>query len=209
MQHIKKFSIPDIEHLLKEININWDGNMAHTDTIIIEGYNVYPKSMRYKNFFTHGYKCCVCGKEGTYFYLDVDEKQNKNRGHFNLYADDGTLMTKDHIVPKSKGGKNHINNYQTMCCQCNTNKGNIMPKIYDANMIKEKRPSLYYGNNRFLSFDSAVNFAINQIMKINVIKLTDTELSQIRKNAYRRIKAALYEGKNYGKYQWKIEGDVQ
>ena len=34
------------------------------------------------------------------------------------------LFTKDHIIPKSKGGKNHISNYQTMCEPCNSEKGN-------------------------------------------------------------------------------------
>ena len=28
-------------------------------------------------------------------------------------------MTKDHIVPKSKGGADHLDNLETMCDQCN------------------------------------------------------------------------------------------
>ena len=32
------------------------------------------------------------------------------------------LFTKDHITPRSKGGKNHISNYQTMCSKCNEGK---------------------------------------------------------------------------------------
>ena len=31
-------------------------------------------------------------------------------------------MTKDHIIPKSKGGKNELSNYQTMCTYCNNEK---------------------------------------------------------------------------------------
>lgn len=34
------------------------------------------------------------------------------------------LMTKDHIIPKSKGGADDISNYQTMCERCNEAKGN-------------------------------------------------------------------------------------
>lgn len=46
--------------------------------------------------------------------------------HFNLYAMNfnGTeiLMTKDHILPKAKGGRDHIGNMQTMCKPCNGKK---------------------------------------------------------------------------------------
>lgn len=48
--------------------------------------------------------------------------------HLNLYAIDENgkevLMTKDHIIPKSKGGADDISNYQTMCERCNEAKGN-------------------------------------------------------------------------------------
>jgi 5-methylcytosine-specific restriction endonuclease McrA len=35
-------------------------------------------------------------------------------------------MTKDHIVPKSKGGKDMLSNTQTMCVICNTKKGDTL-----------------------------------------------------------------------------------
>jgi hypothetical protein len=50
----------------------------------------------------------------------------------NLYAIDKNgneiLMTKDHIVPKSKGGANALYNYQPMCSHCNAEKADVMPK---------------------------------------------------------------------------------
>jgi len=39
-------------------------------------------------------------------------------------------MTKDHIIPKSAGGANHMDNLQTMCDQCNNRKGSKLPEEY-------------------------------------------------------------------------------
>jgi len=66
------------------------------------------------------------GIEGKFFALEQNGMDN-NRFHFNLYALDENgnevLMTKDHIVPSSEGGKNVIDNLQTMCIICNNKKG--------------------------------------------------------------------------------------
>lgn len=35
-------------------------------------------------------------------------------------------MTKDHIMPKSKGGADSLSNYQTMCLPCNEAKADRM-----------------------------------------------------------------------------------
>ena len=36
------------------------------------------------------------------------------------------MMTIDHIIPKSKGGNNDINNLQPMCNTCNTKKADTI-----------------------------------------------------------------------------------
>jgi len=77
--------------------------------------------------FRKSLSCVACGRVGNIMVLQRDRNQSC-QPHFNLYSveEDGTwiLMTKDHIVPVSKGGANHISNYQTMCCECNELKGN-------------------------------------------------------------------------------------
>ena len=35
-------------------------------------------------------------------------------------------MTKDHTMPKSKGGADHLDNLETMCDQCNHKKGSTI-----------------------------------------------------------------------------------
>jgi 5-methylcytosine-specific restriction endonuclease McrA len=75
--------------------------------------------------FKRNLVCCSCGVVGRFF---VKERNCRNKYyHLNLYALGGDgeeiLMTKDHIIPKCRGGKSHIKNYQTMCRPCNVRKG--------------------------------------------------------------------------------------
>ena len=92
---------------------------------------IKPNSQRYQTFFTKGCNCVVCGIKGSFFAKERTTGSNE-AFHLNLYAvnenGEEVLMTKDHIIPKSKGGKNTIDNYQTMCCKCNFEKGNKLEK---------------------------------------------------------------------------------
>lgn len=92
-----------------------------------DGDSMKMASDRYKCFINSGIKCVCCGIRGRYFYKEKDRGQKREVYHFNLYAldSDGNeiMMTKDHIIPKSKGGKDKLDNYQTMCSNCNEAKG--------------------------------------------------------------------------------------
>lgn len=92
-------------------------------TVLPDGRRVKLTSDRLRLFFLKGITCCCCGVEGNEFRL---ESHTTETPHLNLYAvqEDGKviLMTKDHIHPKSLGGANHMDNYQTMCQPCNGKK---------------------------------------------------------------------------------------
>lgn len=116
------YSIERIKEITKDVLFTKDNDEAQ---IKLDGDVIKGNSDRYKTFFTKGIKCVICGIEGDFF---AKEKFPFDKSyHLNLYAinenGEEVLMTKDHILPRSKGGKNHISNYQTMCMICNNLKG--------------------------------------------------------------------------------------
>lgn len=95
--------------------LNFNGHVAHMG------------SMRYR-VFARSLSCVCCGIKGEFFALERSRGDlKKSPFHFNLYAighyGHEVLMTKDHIIPKSKGGSEEIENMQTMCTDCNRKKG--------------------------------------------------------------------------------------
>lgn len=88
-------------------------------------------SHRYELFATKGIRCVQCGVTGVFFALERGLKNAPGKYHFNLYGFDAkgreVLITKDHVVPRAKGGKNTLSNYQTMCQVCNQRKGDKLP----------------------------------------------------------------------------------
>jgi len=98
---------------------------ASTTPFCLDGDKI-KKKVKYHLFLEKGIRCAHCGIEGLYF---AKEKFiNENKYHLNLYGKTlfgkEVVMTIDHIKPKSKGGRNHFSNYQTMCYFCNNKKGN-------------------------------------------------------------------------------------
>lgn len=113
---IAEFAVEDVlPYITKE-------ETKRTYTAGGKDYLVKMNSDRYFVFLT-SLKCVSCGIEGTHMMLELNP--GDNAPHFNLYAMESgryVLMTKDHIVAKSKGGDNALDNYETMCAVCNNLK---------------------------------------------------------------------------------------
>lgn len=96
----------------------------HVRTYKVDGvsYLVKMRSSRF-TLFKRSRTCVCCGLTGTIMGLDLCDG-HKNP-HFNLYAKRNgklILFTRDHILPRSKGGEDGQKNYQTMCENCNKRK---------------------------------------------------------------------------------------
>lgn len=94
-----------------------------------ELYTIYREHRRLKVFVHKGRECVICKKEGVLLLKTIDKS---GREHIDLYADDFTLITVDHIVPRSvakklgwnKNAIERLTNKQPMCTHCNGRKGN-------------------------------------------------------------------------------------
>jgi hypothetical protein len=87
-------------------------------------YKIRLTSSRFKTF-KESLSCASCGLTATKAFIEKCPQDVSPL--VNFYAEeDGKLVlfTRDHIHPKSKGGKNIYSNYQTMCSTCNNLKGN-------------------------------------------------------------------------------------
>ena len=111
-------------------NLKWINASRKKYPIIINNkkqiVTVTMGSHRYQLFALKGTNCVKCGIKGKFFALEQGVTNNNLKFHFNLYGidDDGNdiMITKDHIIPRSKGGRNVLDNYQPLCYNCNQHK---------------------------------------------------------------------------------------
>lgn len=96
----------------------------HHQPLIVLGEQI-KRSQRIQLYKEKGYKCVACGISASYFAIEKTRKDLTY--HLNLYCltrrGEEVMMTQDHIIPKSKGGADRMENLQPMCDKCNCAKG--------------------------------------------------------------------------------------
>jgi len=129
---IERFSLDDvIPYILPE-----DGDRRW----FITSEGSYPVKLSGWRLRLHsrGQSCVCCGLLGTHYWL---EENNGGSAHLNLYGrnDQGheIMLTVDHILPVSKGGKNDDNNLQLLCEPCNRLKSNRIITVPQLRALKE------------------------------------------------------------------------
>ncbi len=111
---------------------------------VLEGYKVKVSGVRLNTFAKKGTSCICCGAVGDHFKLETNNKNPTQGLHLNLYARNSNghyvLMTRDHIVLKSKGGENTVENMNPMCLKCNNKRGNryeSLEKFLKENKVRD------------------------------------------------------------------------
>lgn len=145
MNHMHQISSYSLDEVLPYVGENYSPRKYEVDGV---EYSVKMSSVRLQ-CFKKNVVCVCCGINGSVMILEIAKKQflTKHSGkmrppHFNLYAvsEDGSLllMTKDHIVPKSKGGSDKLSNMQTMCTTCNGIKSNSEISVQKLKELREE-----------------------------------------------------------------------
>jgi len=116
-----------------------------------------------------GCECKECKEKPTYFAMGKD---NAGYWHLDLYSKmDGEhyMYTIDHIHPKSKGGKNHIDNYQLLCKVCNEDKSDTTTTTSKKPMAKGKPNTFNYINKKLTSLHQQTKGILTKIQNHNVV----------------------------------------
>lgn len=124
-----EYSVAEILPLLGVTNSDGtiDGKHRRTFETPYGTFDVKVNTTRLRCFI-ESIACVACGIKGCVFRLERhtnDKTVPLPAPHLNMYAvrdNELILMTQDHIIPKSKGGKDYMDNLQTMCYLCNEYK---------------------------------------------------------------------------------------
>jgi len=140
------------------------------------------------------FTCKGCGKEAEFisvYKTEIDDSTIYGMIFYHVENDKVINHTKDHIVPKSLGGKDTFNNYQDLCVVCNHEKDNTDTEIYIPKITRSKelseeevyknrqdnaRKSLRYPIRRFtLNWESLDKLYNKEAVSEGNVTMLDTE----------------------------------
>lgn len=133
-----------LEETLKAITEHNNGSTGidykdRDKRVEFEGEKLKLSSLRLRTFAAYGTECVDCGIKAAFFA--IERHQIDVNYHINLWAikSDGKqiLMTHDHILARSLGGADNLTNTQTMCMECNFEKGKIEHKLKELRKTKK------------------------------------------------------------------------
>lgn len=122
-------------------------NLHNREKVKVEfaGVKVNVQSVRLRTFATQSIDCACCAVKGAFFAIERSvSKDGKPAGnyHLNLWGlndfDEEILMTHDHKLARSLGGKDKLENTETMCGPCNWKKGGLEHKMGYSPDFKEE-----------------------------------------------------------------------
>lgn len=102
---------------------------------------------RLKMFRAGQITCVSCGLTGEHFHIERHKNDKVMPFSVNLYGwkdDREVMLTWDHIIPKSYGGSNSIENAQCMCAECNLMKGNVLSIFEMMEIVGRSNAHLMY-----------------------------------------------------------------
>jgi len=114
-----------VEEILSEVHFRSTTYLQKNEKLDLYGYRVKISTLRLQTF-KKSIKCARCGRKGNIFKLETNSGETP---HLNFYHDE-IPMTRDHIIPLSKGGPDNLANSQAMCEPCNTLKADKIQRQY-------------------------------------------------------------------------------
>jgi 5-methylcytosine-specific restriction endonuclease McrA len=109
---------------------------ASLDTTPADFVSIAANSRLYPLITDAGCSCVRCGVQGN---VAIKHRRHPTDGnHHDVFALNERvfrLMTVDHILPKSWGGRNSAKNYDPMCERCNNRRGNTVSKTEASAII--------------------------------------------------------------------------